>query len=165
MNAIPVETPHAAARRILGHFLAEGYLPTGLHEYRDAQGNPVFWRARCKHPDGRKEIRPFRWNGTRYVPGEPPAPPEGKVLYQLPELLAANVEAIVYVAEGEACADALTALGLLATTSGSSSSAGGQTGRHCAVVGCACGPTTTRRGASMSSMWPSACARWAARWR
>ncbi|WP_080931906.1 AAA family ATPase [Xanthomonas albilineans] len=125
MNAIPVETPHAAARRILGHFLAEGYLPTGLHEYRDAQGNPVFWRARCKHPDGRKEIRPFRWNGTRYVPGEPPAPPEGKVLYQLPELLAANVEAIVYVAEGEACADALTALDLLATTSGSSSSAGG----------------------------------------
>ncbi|CBA16350.1 DUF3987 domain-containing protein [Xanthomonas albilineans] len=125
MNAIPVETPHAAARRILGHFLAEGYLPTGLHEYRDAQGNQVFWRARCKHPDGRKEIRPFRWNGTRYVPGEPPAPPEGKVLYQLPELLAANVEAIVYVAEGEACADALTALDLLATTSGSSSSAGG----------------------------------------
>ncbi|CBA16128.1 AAA family ATPase [Xanthomonas albilineans] len=124
MNAIPVENPHVAARHILAHFLAEGYQPTGLHEYRDAQGNPVFWRARCKHPDGRKEIRPFRWNGTRYVPGEPPAPPEGKVLYRLPELLAANPGAIVYVVEGEACADVLAALGLLTTTSGSSSSAG-----------------------------------------
>ena len=40
-----------------------------------------------------------------------------RVLYRLPELLAADPSAIVYVTEGEKDADALVALGLVATTS------------------------------------------------
>ena len=124
MSAVIRETPQAAARRILSRALSDGYKPTGLHCYRDADGTPLFWRARCKHPDGRKEIRPFHWDGAEYVIGEPPAPATGKVLYRLPELLAADPAAPVWIVEGEACADALAKLGLIATTSGSSSSAG-----------------------------------------
>lgn len=125
MNAVIAETPQAAARRILSRFLSDGYKATGLHCYRDADGDPLFWRARCKHPDGRKEIRPFHWNGSEYTPGEPPAPTAGKVLYRLPELLAADPAAPVWIVEGEACADMLAKLGLTATTSGSCSSADG----------------------------------------
>lgn len=124
MSDVIQETPQAAARRILSRFLSDGYKATGLHCYRGADGTPLFWRARCKHPDGRKEIRPFRWNGTEYVPGEPLAPAAGKPLYRLPELLAADPAAPVWIVEGEACADALAKRGLIATTSGSSSSAG-----------------------------------------
>ena len=125
MSAVPVETPKDAARRILSRALSDGYKPTGLHCYRDADGTPLFWRARCKHPDGRKEIRPFHWDGAEYVIGEPPAPATGKVLYRLPELLAADPSAPVWIVEGEACADALAKAGKVATTSGSASSASG----------------------------------------
>ncbi|MFT4247638.1 MAG: AAA family ATPase [Pseudomonas sp.] len=128
MSAVPVETLQEAARRILGRFLSDGYEPVALHEYRDAEGNPVFWRARCKHPDGRKAIRPFHWSGAAYVASEPPAPAEGKLLYRLPTLLAATPDAIAYVVEGEGCVDRLVRLGVLATTSGSSASASASAG-------------------------------------
>jgi len=67
----------------------------------------------------------MHWNGAGYVIGEPPAPPAGKPLYRLHELAGAPDGALVYVVEGEACADALAGLGLLTTTSGSVSSAEG----------------------------------------
>lgn len=124
MNDIPVETPRDAARRLAAAAIREGFQPTGLHEYQDAEGCAVFWRIRCKHSDGRKWIRPMHWNGTGYAIGEPAAPPAGKPLYRLPELLAASADVIVWLVEGEACADALGRLGLVATTSGSADSAG-----------------------------------------
>ena len=125
MSAVPVavETPKDAARRLAGGAIAKGFKPTGLHEYRDADGTPVFWRIRCKHPEtGEKWIRPMHWNGGGYAIGEPPAPEAGKLLYRLPELLA-EPDAPVWIAEGEACADALAELGKVATTSGGASSA------------------------------------------
>lgn len=116
------ETPQQAARRLLAGALREGFEPVALHTYRDANGAPLFWKARLKHPDGRKEIRPIRWNGERFELGEPPAPPQGKPLYRLHELAARPGEPVIVV-EGESCADALAALGLLATTSGGADSA------------------------------------------
>jgi hypothetical protein len=110
--------------------------PVGLHIYTQPNGEPVFWRIRCKHSEtGEKWIRPMHWTGTEYAIGEPPAPATVKLLYRLHELEGAADGAVVYVVEGEACADALAGLGLLATTSGSASSADGAdwsplAGRH-----------------------------------
>lgn len=120
------ETPQEAARRLLSAKIAEGYAPAGLHAYHDADGQPWHYRIRLKRADGEKWIRPMHHNGRAFVLGEPPAPPAGKPLYRLPELLADTGPAaspVVYVVEGEACADALAALGMVATTSGSASSA------------------------------------------
>ena len=120
---IASETPQHAARRLLAGALREGFRPVALHEYRSADGEPLFWRARLRHPDGRKAIRPIRWSGERFELGEPPAPAAGRPLYGLDRLAARPGESVI-VAEGESCADALAALGLLATTSGGSDSAG-----------------------------------------
>ena len=117
------ETPQQAARRLLAGALREGFEPAALHCYADAHGEPLFWRARLRHPDGRKAIRPIRWSGERFELGEPPAPPDGKPLYRLNELAALPGDPVAVV-EGESCADALAALGLLATTSGGADSAG-----------------------------------------
>lgn len=125
MSSILAETPQAAARRLSAKALQSGHIPAGLHEYRDVDGKPVFWRIRCKHPDtGGKWIRPMHWNGHDYTLGEPLKPDTGSLLYRLPELLA-DITAPVWVVEGETCADALVKAGRLATTSGSSSSADG----------------------------------------
>lgn len=116
------EIPKDAARQFSANMIAKGYKPAALHAYRDANGVPVFYRIRLKHPEtDEKWIRPMHHDGRAFVIGEPPAPPTGKPLYRLPELLADAGP--VYVVEGEACADALAALGMIATTSGSAASA------------------------------------------
>lgn len=125
MSAVMVETPQEAARRLAALAIRDGFQPAALHCYPDAEGNPLFWRIRAKHPDGRKWIRPMYWNGSGYAIGEPAAPVEGKPLYRLPELLVADPAAIVWIVEGETCADALVKLGFVATTSGASDSARG----------------------------------------
>ena len=125
MNAIMKETPKHAARRLSAEVVRKGYKPTALYEYRNADGSIWCSRIRCDHPNGDKWMRPMRWNGTEYELGEPPAPPEGKPLYRLCELLAADPKASVWIVEGEKCTDALHKLGLIATTSGSASSADG----------------------------------------
>lgn len=140
MSAVmKVETPKQAAARLAAGALREGYKAQALHVYADASGDPVCWRIRCKHPDtGEKWIRPMHWNGIRYAIGEPEAPAEGKPLYRLPELLAADPAALVWIVEGEWCADNLTKSDMLATTSGSAASANGADwtplrGRHCVL--------------------------------
>ncbi|GAB3737332.1 hypothetical protein GCM10028794_19080 [Silanimonas algicola] len=121
----PPEGRKDAVRRISGPALAKGYQPEALHEYRDANGKPVLWRIRLRHPEtGGKWIRPMYWNGSAYVGGEPPAPASGRPLYRLPEMLTADPKAPVFVVEGETCADALHRLGLVAVTSGGASSDG-----------------------------------------
>lgn len=126
MNTMPIEGLKDAAQHLAAGALRNGFRLEALHEYSDADGSPSFWRMRLKHPaTGEKWIRPMRQDGPEYVIGEPPAPATGKPLYHLPKLLAASPDVIAYVVEGEACADVLSELGLLATTSGSSSSAVG----------------------------------------
>ncbi len=138
-SAAQVETPKEAARRLSARAVQDGNCPQGLHEYCDAAGKPVYWRIRLKHPvTGEKWIRPMRWDGTKFVIGEPPAPTTGKILYRLPELLAADRSAPVLIVEGESCADHLHALGLIVTTSGSAASGRDADwtplrGRHCTM--------------------------------
>lgn len=124
MNAVMIETPKTAARRLATGAIRDGFEPLALHEYQAADGTPVYWRIRLKHPDtGDKWIRPMRWNSTGYEIGEPVFP-NGKPLYRWPELLA-DPSVPVWIVEGESCADALAKLGLIATTSGSATSADG----------------------------------------
>jgi hypothetical protein len=115
------ETPEVAARRLCARWIEQGYKLAALHAYRDATGAAKFYRVRLTHPHRAKEIRPMHFNGRAFALGEPAAPATGKPLYRLPELLADDGP--VYVVEGEACADALAALGIIATTSGSAASA------------------------------------------
>lgn len=122
MNAGPPETPQAAACRLAERAIRDGFQLESLHCYCKADGSPAYWRIRAKHPGGDKWIRPMHWTGSSYALGESPVPPEGKLLYRLPELLA-DPRRTVWIVEGEACADALAKLGLTVTTSGSSSSA------------------------------------------
>lgn len=138
MNAVlQVESPKQAAARLAAGAVRDGYKPQALHVYADAGGVPLYWRIRCKHPDtGDKWTRPMHWNGSDYAIGEPPAPAEGKPLYRLLELLAADSSALVLIVEGEWCTDHLHKLGLIVTTSGSAASAHGADwtplrGRHC----------------------------------
>lgn len=123
MNAIPaMESPSDGARRLFAREMGEGFSPVALHVYADADGVPVFYRPRLKHPDGRKAIKPMHLDGLRFKLGEPPAANTGKLLYRLPELLA-DLAATVWIVEGEACADVLVKLGKVATTSGGATSA------------------------------------------
>lgn len=117
------ETPQDGARRLFARDIAAGFTPVALHPYTDRDGQALFYRPRLKHDDGRKVIKPMRLEGMRFVLGEPEPPEAGKPLYRLPDLVA-DPTAIVWVVEGENCADALVKAGVVATTSGGASSAG-----------------------------------------
>jgi hypothetical protein len=137
MNAVIQETPQAAARRLAQAVVRGPFTPEGLHEYQYADGTQAFWRWRVRKPDGEKVMRPMHWNGSAFVAGEPEAPAAGKLLYRLPGLLA-DTSALVWIVEGEKCADALHKLGMVATTSGACSSASCADwmplrGRHCVL--------------------------------
>ncbi len=86
--------------------------------YTDAEGVEVGRTARWETAAG-KEIRPVAKfpDGWRHL-----AMPAPRPLLNLPALLA-DSDSVVYVVEGEKCVDALTALGLLATTSAGGSQA------------------------------------------
>jgi hypothetical protein len=79
---------------------------TVVYDYRDESGVVLFQKIR-KYPKDFYQQRP---DGTRSLSGV------RKVLYRLPELLAAPLDALVYVCEGEKDADKLASLGLIATT-------------------------------------------------
>ena len=130
------ETPKAAARRLASGAIRQGFEPTGLHAYTDAQGEAIYWRIRAKHANGDKWIRPMKREGDGFVLGEPSFP-NGKPLYRL-HRLAQDTGSKVWILEGEQKADALEKLGMLATTSGSASSADAAdwqplAGRHCVI--------------------------------
>ncbi|HKU17950.1 MAG TPA: AAA family ATPase [Candidatus Saccharimonadales bacterium] len=138
MNAIPQETAKQAAQRLARAAINGDFTAEALHTYRDADGNPAFWRWRARKDGGEKVIRPMYWNGSTYIAGEPSAPATGKLLYLLPEVLAADPATPVLIVEGEWCADHLHKLGVIATTSGSASSASGADWtplerRHCVL--------------------------------
>lgn len=117
------ETPQLAARRLAAGAMRDGFKPQALHEYNDADGTPLHWRIRLKHPEsGDKWIRPMKLNGEGYTLGEPDYP-AGKPLYRLRDLAARPAESVI-VCEGEWCTDALAKIGALATTSGAADSAG-----------------------------------------
>ncbi len=121
----PSESCREAALRFSAGKIREGYESAGLHRWRNADGTVRFFRMRLKHPEsGNKWLRPFHLNaeGT-YVMGEPKAPETGKLLYNLPALIAADADKPVYIFEGEGCADSSHGLGITSTTSGGATSA------------------------------------------
>jgi hypothetical protein len=119
------KTPQQAARRLAAGAIRDGFKADALHEYRDTIGATIYWRIHLKHPDGRKWIRPMYVNGNGYELGEPTFPTGKKPLYALYALdrMVGNPDEVVWIVEGEQKVDALTRLGLAATTSGSATSA------------------------------------------
>lgn len=116
------EKPQTAARRLAAPAIRDEFKLETLHVYRDEAGDPIYWRIRAKHKDGRKWIRPMRLNGHGYELGEPHFT-DGKPLYHLPNLAKRSADP-VFVVEGETCVNVLLKLGVLATTSGAADSAG-----------------------------------------
>jgi hypothetical protein len=136
MNEHILEAEQQAAHKLFRNLLADGYEITDGYLYCTSDGQRWCWRLRFDHPRKKKEYRPLRWDGTQYVANEPPTPANGKPLYRLPEVLGADPAALVLIVEGEKCVDNLTRLDLVATTSGSCTSASGANwqplaGRHC----------------------------------
>ena len=121
------ESPQQAARRLAAQWFAKGYKADTLHTYRDADGQPIYYKFRLKHsdgtaaPEGPKVVRPMRLNGAGYVLGEPKFS-NGKPLYGL-HLIAADPNARIWVVEGEKAADALTKLAHSQSRSGGADSA------------------------------------------
>lgn len=116
------ETPEVAAKRLTKKLQKQGYSVHLLHPYKDVDGNVVFYRIRLRHPDGRKQIRPMHLNGSKFELCQPLKGERGGLIYQLPDIIA-SPDSVVWIVEGETCADALTKLGMVATTSGGATSA------------------------------------------
>ena len=98
--APPVENGLAFADRIVT-----------AYDYRDEDGKLLYQAVRLRSPKDFRQRRPdgnggwvWKLDGTR------------RVLYRLPELLAADPNAVVFVVEGEKDVDRLRSLGLIATT-------------------------------------------------
>ena len=127
---VEMETSKQATRRLAHKAMRDGFESEAIYTYTDAEGNELYARFRLRHstrttPKGKpeKHIRPMKRDGDRYVMGEPEFP-DGKPLYHL-HVLAANPDAPVVVVEGENKVEALARLGMVATTSGSATSAAG----------------------------------------
>ena len=107
------------AQNLCKSFISKGFTEISIHAYRDLNGNPLYWRIRLVNPtSGEKVIRPMSIQSGIFVLNEPVF--EGKKpLYGLDRLQESDT---VFFVEGESCVDALNSLGLIATTSGGSSS-------------------------------------------
>lgn len=117
-----LETPNQAALRLAARQLQQGFEFSALHEYTTIEGSSLYWRIRLKHADtSEKWIRPMSIEQGQFVLKEPVFE-QSKPLYNL-DRITQYPEEVVYVVEGEYCADKLTELGLIATTSGGSDSA------------------------------------------
>lgn len=128
MNIATTEQAKKAANQnsTIKHLLNKGWCKTGFYEYQDENDNPIYWRIRLdppKNSEKSKWIRPFYFDGKEWVLKEPPFKKGKKPLYRLPAIKNSASDTIIYIAEGEKCADALAKLGITATTSGSVTSA------------------------------------------
>lgn len=84
------------------------------YDYHDESGTHVGRVFRFDVEGEGKQIRQGRFDGKGWTAEGMPEP---RHLYRLPGLLAAKVEDLVFVTEGEKCADSVHELELLATTS------------------------------------------------
>lgn len=119
----PTEAPRDAARRLARSMIRGTFRGEALHVYTWPTGAPWYWRIRAREAAGVKWIRPMRRtaDGLGFELGEPHFPRAGKPLYAL-GAIAAQPGAPVWFVEGEACADALAKLGVVATTAGGATS-------------------------------------------
>jgi putative DNA primase/helicase len=84
--------------------------PVTNYIYRNQDGEPVLIANRFNKPDGGKFFVPFDVTRSEWKA------PETRPLYNLDKIMQAHPAEPVILVEGEKCADALTALGYLATT-------------------------------------------------
>jgi len=125
MSYFTTDQARQAAREnsTIKNLLNNGWRETGFYEYQDENGKPIYWRIRLDPPVSShksKWIRPFSFNGKEWVLKEPDFNGK-KPLYLLPSIIQ-NPDAIIYIVEGERCADALSKLGVITTTSGGAGS-------------------------------------------
>ena len=120
MNNLSNDAPEQlAVQRLTQKLINAGFEKQALHVYQDEVGTPIYWRIRLKHPvTGEKWLRPLSRDKQGHFVLKEPEFQQGKPLYQLPRLLN-NEAGMVWVVEGELCADMLIKIGILATTSGS----------------------------------------------
>ena len=110
------------ALKLVSRQICYGYELSGLHAYTFHDGSLAYLRIRLKKDD-KKLIFPMHKNDQGvYVLKEPNFNGKMKPVYRCHELTN-STEQPVYVVEGESCADKLAEMGLMVTTSGSSSSA------------------------------------------
>lgn len=126
MNICTEQAKKAANENpIVKKLLDEGWQKVGFHEYPDEDGNPLYWRIRLDHPNNSNDskwVRPLSFDGNNWVLKEPRFAKGKKPLYLLPFIKNA-VDDVIYVVEGEKCADMLLKCGISVTTSGSAASA------------------------------------------
>jgi hypothetical protein len=90
--------------------------PTSVHMYTDEAGAPWIEVRRYDRANGEKDYFPYDPVATRYFSEKNDHPlPKRRPLYNLKGLTERAGDEVVFV-EGEKCADALTRLGYLATT-------------------------------------------------
>ena len=93
-----------------------------LYTYTTTDGAPHYWRFRIESANDKKILPMHKNNDGFFILKEPGFNGNKKPLYRLHELTL-NQTDVVYVVEGEKCADQLAYFGLLSTTSGGSGSA------------------------------------------
>lgn len=105
-------------------FVAKETLPKwewpikATYVYEDAKGNPVYRIHRRVSPDsGKKVFSQERANGTGWSIGKGAMDGVTRIPYRLPRLIGSSGGEPVIHVEGEKCADKLTSLGFVATTS------------------------------------------------
>jgi len=92
-----------------------------IHQYTYPNGSPWWWRLRWKAANQSKVILPLRRNEDGSIEAKQPNFEKHRTpLYRL-ETLAKQAGEVVFLVEGEVCADFLESQGVVATTFGSSS--------------------------------------------
>lgn len=109
----PVEICSALGLKLVDLFASDGRRNgsriVATYDYRDASGKIVYQIVRFEPKDFRAR-RPDGNGGWEWrLAGAP------RVLYRLPDILAANPDDIIFVVEGEKDADRLSSVGLVAT--------------------------------------------------
>lgn len=117
----PPSKVYRTAREALAAMQERSGKAAGWWVYEDSARSPVCLMVRWDEPGGGKWFLPLSRFGAedwraRRLPGPHP-------LYRLPELLAADPGGLVFVCEGEKCADAARRCGLVATTTPSGANA------------------------------------------
>lgn len=107
-----------AAKNLFDGLINKGFNNLTIHPYTDKMGNLIYAKARMKNQAGKKEIRPFYYDGSQWQPKEPAFQGGKKPLYRL-HLLSDERET-VWLFEGEQKADLMGNLGYAATTTGGS---------------------------------------------
>lgn len=84
-----------------------------VYIYRDPDGREAYRKTRLKYQDGHKDFR-FNYQDEGNTVW---SKPDGcNNLYNLDKLATATPDTLLYIVEGEKCADSMTAAGFLATT-------------------------------------------------